>query len=156
MRQAIAKLRHRIEELEAFDPNLIQDRSDPLPKSLQQKTDATLVEILGPDTLDYKRFHIGRLDRAPVIRGGIPLPEIRQGFVRGKAEAISQLQTLIDLFEEKLSEDPESPEERARRGFEGLQLHPEVLRAVEKLYLDRYTKGYGEDTGSFNAAISAI
>ena len=145
MRRAIPKLQRRIEELEAFDPNSIQDRSDPLPKSLQQKSDATLVEILGPDTLDYNRFQIGRLDRAAIIIGGTPLPEVRQGFARGKADAISKLQTLIELFEEKLSEASESPEERARRGFEGLQLHPEVLRAVEKLYLDGHYANAVED-----------
>lgn len=145
MRRAIPKLRRRIEEFEAFDPNMIQHRSEPLPKSLEQKADSTLVEILGSDTLDYQRFHIGSLDRAAILYGGTPLSDVRKGFARGKADAISKLRTLIDLFEERLAEGSESPEERARRGFEGLQLHPEVLRAVEKLYLDGHYANAVED-----------
>ncbi len=145
MRRAIPKLRRRIEELEAFDPTTVRDRSDPLPKSLHQKVDSTLVEILGFDTLDYNRFKVGSLDRAPILYGGTPLSDVRKGFERGKSDAISKLQTLIEVFEEKLEESEESPEERAKRGFEGLRLHPEIHRAVEKLYRNGHYANAVED-----------
>lgn len=145
MRRAITKLHRRIEELEAFNPNVIQDRSDTIPKSLSQKVDATLVEILGADTLDYDRFRVGSLDRAPYNLGGTPLYKIREGFEYGKADAISKLQTLIELFKEKINEGDESLEEKAKRGFEGLHLHPEIQRSVEKLYKDGHYANAIED-----------
>jgi hypothetical protein len=34
--------------------------------------------------------------------GGVPLAEVRRGFEEGKSLAISRLQTLIEMFEERL------------------------------------------------------
>ena len=104
MRIAIPKLRRRIEELATFDPNSITDRSDPRPDAIEKKIDDSLVEILGPDTLDYRRFRVGSLDRGPIIMGGTPIHEARKGYERGKADALSKLQTLIEIFEEKLAD----------------------------------------------------
>lgn len=146
MKRAIPRLLKRIEELELFDPYTLQDRSDPLPESLAQKVDDTLVEILGHDTLDYIRFEVGSLDRGSFMMGGTPLREIRAGFASGKNDAISKLRTLIELFEEKISEDSESSEERARRSFETLQLHPEIFRAVGGLYKDGHYANAIEDS----------
>ena len=71
-----------------------------------------------------------------MVSGGSELHEIRQGFRDGKANAISTLQTLIELFEEKLAESGETSSGRALRNFSGLDLHPEVKRAVEGLFSD--------------------
>ena len=136
MRDAIPKLKRRIEELNSFDPDSINDRSDPRPDSIEQKIDDTLVEILGADTLDYRRFRVSSLDRAPIVGGGIPLQELRKGYGRGKADAISKLQTLVELFEEKLADLGETKTGRALRTFSGLNLHPEIKRAVEGLFSD--------------------
>lgn len=145
MRAAIPKLKRRIEEVNSFDPDSINDRSDPRPDSIEQKIGDTLVEILGADTLDYHRFRVGSLDRAPIVMGGIPLHELRKGYDRGKADAISKLQTLVELFEEKLADLGETKTGRAPRTFSGLDLHPEVKRAVEGLFSDGHYANAVED-----------
>lgn len=145
MRAAIPKLKRRIEELNSFDPASINDRLDPSPNSFERKIDDTLVEILGADTLDYRRFRVGSLDRAPIVVGGVPLHEVREGYRRGKADAISKLQTLIELFEEKLADLGETKAGRAVRSFFGLDLHPEVKRAVEGLFSDGHYANAVED-----------
>lgn len=145
MRAAIPKLRRRIEELSSFNPDTINDRSDPRAHSVEQKIDDTLVEILGPDTLDYRRFQVGSIDRAGFTIGGTPLHEIQDGYRRGKADGLSKLQTLIELFEEKLGDLGETSSGRALRTFSGLDLHPEINRAVEKLFADGHYANAVED-----------
>lgn len=135
MRAAIPRLRMRIEELREIDVNTIQDRSEPRFRSLEQKIDETLVDIFGHDTVEYKRYDVWSLDRASVNYAyGTPLHEIREGYQRGIDQAISNLQTIIDLFEEKLGAAPESPANRARRAFGDLDLHPEIAEAVTNLF----------------------
>lgn len=145
MRRGIPKLKKRLDELYAFDPTTMRDSSDTRPDALQQKIDATLVELLGPDTIDYDRFYVSTLNQAPIMWGGTPLNLIHKGFAEGKQDAISKLETLIQLFEERIGEDPESPAERAKRGLEGLQLHPEILRAVEQLFKNGHYSNAIED-----------
>lgn len=104
MRSAIPKLRRRIEEVSAFDPQTINDRSDPRPEAIARKIDSALVDILGSDTLDYQSSQVGSLDRAGMQFGGTPLDEVREGLARGKVDAISKLTTLIEIFAEKIAD----------------------------------------------------
>lgn len=104
IRVAIPKLKRRIEELNAFDPDSVNDFSDPRPDSLQQKIDGTLVEILGPDTLDYQRYYFRSLYQGAMLMGGTPPSKIRAGYRNGKADALSKLQTLVETLEEKLED----------------------------------------------------
>jgi len=145
MRTAIPKLKRRIEDLNSFDPDAMNEEFDPRAAAIQRKIDDTLVEILGPDTLDYRRFKISYLYDGPVVRGGVKLDTVREGFRSGKADAISKLQTLIERFEEKLGDLGESPSGRALRNFSGLDLHPEIKRAVEGLFSNGYYANAVED-----------
>lgn len=146
MRAATPKLRRRIEELQAIDVSSIRDRNEPRITSIEQKIDDTLVELFGPDSVEYNRYrHAGSLDRASISAYGTPIGEVQRGFAEGIADAVSTFQTIIDLFDEKLQDTAESPSGRAVRAFGDLDLHPEISRAVSKLFRDGHYANAVED-----------
>jgi uncharacterized protein (TIGR02391 family) len=146
MRTAILKLHRRIEELQAVDVNAIQKRGDPALEALEHKIDDALIEIFGNDTVEYNRFHVGSLDTAGYSFGsGTPLHEVREGYQRGIEGAISNLTTIVELFEEKLRDLGESSSGKALRAIADLRLHPEIERAVSKLFEDGHYANAVED-----------
>ena len=146
MRAAIPRLRKRIEELAEIDVNTIQNRGETRFQSLEQKIEETLVDIFGHNTVEHRRYSIWSLDTASVnMMYETPLHEIREGYQRGVDQAIATLQTIIDLFDEKLDAAPESPASRARRAFGELNLHPEIAEAVTKLFEDGHYANAVED-----------
>ena len=143
---ALPKLKRRLEELQAFDPNSVKERSDPRIDVLRKKIDDTLVEIFGNDTADYFRYRVHELDTAGhSYVHPTPLPEVRNGLRRGVSNAIATLTTVVDLFGEKLADLAETPSSRARRAFDSLNLHPEIYRAVAKLFRDGHYAHAVED-----------
>jgi hypothetical protein len=146
MRAAIPKLARRIEELKAVDVNTIQHRSEPRFSALEQKIDDTLVDVFGADTLEYKRYQHINLDTASInYLHETSLHEVHEGYERGMERAVSVLQTIVDLFEEKLQNSGESPRGRAVRAFADLDLHPEIDRATSMLFRDGHYANAVED-----------
>lgn len=146
MKAAIPTLRRRIVELEEMDVNTVQKRGEPRFAALEQKIDSTLVDIFGNDTYEYQRFRIYELDTAYVsMMGGPSLSEVRKGYEQGIARAISNLKTVIELFEEKLGGLTESPNGRALRALGELDFHPEIERAISKLFRDGHYANAVED-----------
>ena len=74
-----------------------------------------------------------------------PLGEVRDGYRRSIQQAISTLKTIIELFREKLQDLGDSPEGRANRAFAELDIHPELARAVGKLFHDGHYANAIED-----------
>lgn len=145
MKKAIPKLKRRMKELEEFDVNTIQERGEPSLEALQQKFDSTLVDIFGNNTVEYYRFSI-YLDTTGVYLMDEPsLYEIREGYKRGIQKAISNLKTIIELFEENVGDLGESPDGRALKAFGALDVHPEIARAVTKLFTDGHYANAVED-----------
>lgn len=89
MHAAIPKLKRRIEDLRALNPESVQERSDPRFQSVVDKIDDTLVEIFGNETVEYQRYRIHSLDTASIQMGGTPMHEVREGYKRGIERAIS-------------------------------------------------------------------
>ena len=146
MKAAIPKLQRRIDELKAIDVSVIQDRGDTRVAALKQKIDDTLVEIFGNDTVDYQRFRVGSLWEGPMIIGHRTTPsEARDGFRRGIDRAISSLNTIIELFSEKLQDLGETTGGRAIRAISEIDLHPEIERSVSKLFSDGHYANAVED-----------
>lgn len=146
MKAAIPKLQRRIAELEAVDVNSIQERGEPRFDALEQKIDTTLVEIFGNDTVEYKRFRIGMLDTASMnYLYETPIHEVRAGYKRGIEQAISNLRTVIELFEEQIGDLGASPAGRALKALGELELHPEIERAAGKLFRDGHYANAVED-----------
>jgi len=146
MRSALPRLRKRIEELRAVDVNTIQVRWAPSIEALQQKVNSTLSDIFGPETVEYREFGDVRLDRAPInLMYDDSLHEIREGLSRGIEATISSLEAIISLFQEKLGYEDMDAADRARRAFSSLELHPEIARAVTKLFEDGHYANAVED-----------
>lgn len=146
MQIAIPKLLRRIKELEEMDIDTIQDRYDPRFESLEQKTDSTLVDIFGHNTIEYRRFSINTLDTASLnMYDETSLYEVREGYKHGIEQAISNLKTIIELFKENIDDLGESPEGRALKAFDELNIHPEINQAVSRLFKDGHYANAVED-----------
>jgi uncharacterized protein (TIGR02391 family) len=146
MKSAIPKLRRRIAELQEVDLNLIQRRDEARFEALEQKIDSTLVDILGNDTAEYQRFRVGMLDTAPLSYvHETPLYEVREGYKDGIELAISNLTTLLELFEERIGDLRETTAGRALKAFGELEIQPEIERAVGKLFRDGHYANAVED-----------
>jgi len=146
MKTAIPKLQRRIAELEAVDVGTIQERGDPECTALKKKIDSTLADIFGNDTAEYNRFRVSMLCQASIILGRkTPLHEIREGYRQGIKQAILNLRTLIDLFQENISGLGESSTGKALKALGELELHPEIERAIGKLFRDGHYANAVED-----------
>lgn len=145
MRAAIPKIRRRIAELEEFDPSSIRERGDPRLKTLQTKLDDTITEIFGSDTIEAHRFRTFSFDGAGIAFGGVPISEVIQSIHKSKARELANLNTIIELFNEKISDSGDSPVGRAIRAFADLDLHPEIERAAGQLFHDGHYANAVED-----------
>ena len=146
MQAAIPRLRKRVEELMAIDVETIQERGEIRFQALLHRIDDTLVETFGSDTIEYDRYRVWMFDTPSIISGHpTPIQEVRIEYKRGIDGAIAKLQTVIDMFEEKLDAEPESPVSRTRRAFGELDLHPEIAHAVTKLFQDGHYANAVED-----------
>ena len=146
MRAAIPVLEKRIAELDAVDVDTIQKRGESRFDALEQKYDASLVDIFGADTIEYRRYQLFALDRASLnVFHEMPLHEIRDGYRQGIEDAISNLRTIKELFQEKLDGLGESPELKAVRAFGDLDLHPQIGQASATLYRDCHYANAIED-----------
>ena len=106
MRAAIARFKRRLAELADFDPNTVQDRSDPKVRKLEVAIDEALSEAFGHRTPEYSRYSAAtNLDTAIIIMGRrAPPNEIVEGLIRGKERAVALLESAIQFFEEKLAD----------------------------------------------------
>lgn len=146
MKAAIPKLRRRIAELQEVDVNTVQERGEARFDALEQKIDSTLVDIFGNDTVEYQRFGIGMLDTAPInYMYETPLHEVREGYKRGIEQAISNLATMLELFEEKIGDWGETSAGRALKALGELAIHPEIERAIGKLFQNGHYANAVED-----------
>jgi uncharacterized protein (TIGR02391 family) len=139
MRDAIPKLKRRIADLEAFDPQTIRQRFDPQVEALDTKLEDTVASIFGTDTVEYDRFQTRGLDTAG-LSFGTPIPhrDVLAGLARGKERQLANLRTIIDLFEEKLADAQDDPTGRAKRAFGDIDLHPKIAKECAALFQDGY------------------
>ena len=160
IRKAVPLIERRIAELKATNLDaLTEDDGNNTLNSLAQKTNATLREIFGPDTIEFRECEIGSLLGYSVIGatwgdddGGFSdtirgrLPEIKKA-VRG---AISSLETAREILKERIAPDDPASGNRVLRAYEGLELHPEIARAASKRYQD------GNYADAVEAAVKAL
>lgn len=146
MRAALPKIARRIEELEKFDVNGINQRFDPQVQALEHKYDDTLVEVFGKDTVEYQRYRMHDFDTAPLVMGEPqPIHVVREGLTRGITRALSNLTTIRELFEEKIGDLETSSDGRALISLDSVDLHPQIRDAVYKLFKDGYYANAVED-----------
>jgi len=120
----------------------MRDRSDPRIQQLEMGIETTLVDVFGADTLDYQRYSLAaKIDRARQYVGPTPPHEVLEGLRRGKEDAQGLLSQAVRQLEEAIGDSSESPDPRAGRAFEQLDLHPEIARGASALFQGgRYTE----------------
>lgn len=110
MRMAVAKLRQRITELERFDPNRIESRSEDSIVALAEGIEGTLIDVFGADSLEYARYGAAKnIDTAPFLLNGTPIALVRHGLEQGRAMAISLLAEAIAALEAGIGGSNPSP-----------------------------------------------
>jgi Protein of unknown function (Hypoth_ymh) len=138
MTAAIPNLQRRLAELQGVDLTSIRERGAPQMKALQQKLDDTLVDIFGNESLEYSKYRVSSLDAGSMVMRmdghGPSTQEIQAGYRRGVNRVISTVETIIELFQEKLDDSGETADGRALRTLENLDLHPEIADASNALF----------------------
>lgn len=106
IKAAIPKLTRRISELEAVKierwDKTVQNNLD----SLQSKVDETLVDVFGPDTLEYNRYRVLAFyfKVSLNIMSETPPHEWIEGYQEAISEAVMKLQTAMEMLQEKLED----------------------------------------------------
>jgi predicted nucleotide-binding protein len=113
MTRGITRLGKRIADLEAFDPQSVQERWPPEVKALEASIEETLAAIFGHGTVDYNRYEsAATLDNGPVVLSSFDPLEARadaqQYLADGKRQAILLLQQAIRGLEERITDQRES------------------------------------------------
>jgi predicted nucleotide-binding protein len=106
MKSGVRRLQKRLDDLEAFDPLSIQERSAPEIRALEKAIDETLTAVYGHNTVEYNRYRSAtRLDNGPYIIGKRHSPhEVQQYLTDGKKASILTLQQAIRGLEEEIAE----------------------------------------------------
>lgn len=108
---AIKKIDRRIEELKGFDIDSLQTRWDPSVDALVSKTNSTLQEVLGVDTVEYNEYSISSLDTLPIMIGSdYSMGGVRDGYKEGFKSAVFSLTALREILEERLEDMPHKVE----------------------------------------------
>jgi len=141
MRAAIPRLQRRIAELQAIDVSTIREVGEIRFNTLKHKTNSTLADIFGFESIEYRRFSINTLDPSP----NLSISAIQEGYKRNLDQAISDLDTIKVLFEERIGEFRGSPAGRALDAYNQLEIRPEIERAVERLFRDGHYANAVED-----------
>ncbi len=157
MEVAIPKIERRIADLEGFDVNSVNDRSDARIDALEKSLDALLVSIFGAGTVEYDRYHwqVTRLDTASInMMHQTPIHEVREGLQRGISTAKAHLETIKKGFLEELGDAGLTSAGKTLKAYEGLELHSEIERAVGNLYRDgHYANAVEDATKALNALV---
>jgi hypothetical protein len=106
IRSAIRKLRRRLEDVEAFDPQIVTRQFDPQVTGLETSLRETLADVFGRNSRSYRNYQLAAsLDTAGVNLNGTPLHRVIEGLAHGKERSITLLKGAIRFFEEKMSDD---------------------------------------------------
>jgi uncharacterized protein (TIGR02391 family) len=157
MELAIPKLDRRIADLDAFDVNSVNDRSDPRIDALAKQLDGLLVSIFGAGTVEYKRYRweVTQLDTASHnMLYPTPLQEVRNGLQQGMAAAKAHLEAIKAGFFEELGDAGHTGAAKTLKAYEGLELHPAIERAAGKLFHDgHYANAVEDSVKALNALV---
>src|SRR5437764_2642861 len=151
IRAAINRFKGLIGDLEGFEPQSVQARSDPRIKVLEVSIDEALMGTFGHRTPQYMLYRPATaIDTARHNYAyAVPLPEIIQGLIRGKDRAIALLEQAVRSVETKLADLGELAADdagaKALRAYNGLDLHPVIARAASDLYRNAHYANAIED-----------
>lgn len=113
MERGIVRLQKRLQMVEAFDPNTL-DQRDPhsTVRPIQAEIEAALTETFGHGTIEYNRYKAAAHLNWPIVMGGgIPHREKVEYVAKDQQRSIQLLTAAIALLEERLSIAEEKEEE---------------------------------------------
>jgi uncharacterized protein (TIGR02391 family) len=149
IKSGITKIDRRLRELEQLAQSSQVQMLEHEADALWKKIDQTLSDIFGIDTEEYRRYRVHPLYSSGVINLGrsykVPDYEHVQRYHEGIASAIARLKTVTFMLKERLEDMGDSPEGKARRAIESLDLHREIERAVGQLYRNGHYANAIED-----------
>ncbi len=131
---AIARLRRRLEEVQALNPGRVQYEGQEV-RNVEQNISNTILEVFGPNSPEY-RAH----EHHQIWHGGMHVnmsdDYIQQCFADGIPQTATMLEGLIRRLGERRAEMGEDASTRVRAAFEGLDLHLRIAGACVELYRD--------------------
>lgn len=154
IRAAVPLIERRIGELKAINVDTLSEEDGPnVVNSAAQKVDATLLEVFGPDTIEYNNYRVETFrTRHMIFVSGMDLsfradkPNVKKSI----ASTIASLETLRDILNERLGPDDVAGPNRILRAYGGLDLQSEIARAASKRYQD------GHYADAVEAAVKAL
>jgi uncharacterized protein (TIGR02391 family) len=117
-------------------------------QSAMQKINDTLMQVFGHDSIEYnKTYKIRSLYSGGIIVMGRAKPDYEyvSEYHDGIKDAVATLNTAVEMLEERLEDIGASPEAKARRAIDGLELHTEIERAAGQLYRNGHYANAIED-----------
>jgi hypothetical protein len=106
IRGAVRKIRRRLADVEAFEPQKVTKQFDPEVTALQISIRELLADVFGSNSRSYRSYQsAGELDTAGVNINGTPLHRVIEGLVHGKDRSITLLKSAIRFFDEKMLDD---------------------------------------------------
>lgn len=112
LESALRTIDRRIADLSSFDVSKIQERWDARVQALETKVKASLADIFGEATPEYRRHSIGMLDNLPIsmVPGHGYSPQRIQASVKeGIDGAVVSLSSLRDLLSERIGDATDLP-----------------------------------------------
>jgi len=134
--QGIRKLRRRIEEVNALDPQRVR-YDDQARLNAEQVIRNTILEIFGPNSPEYRAHQYHRIWHETGswnARGGGP--DYQQFFADGIPQTVKMLEGLVKTLDEKRADLGHDTTTRVRAAFQGLDLHPRIGAVCADLYRD--------------------
>jgi predicted nucleotide-binding protein len=112
MRQGIQRLKRRIADVEAFDPQSIQTHDDTSKaEALEASVKGTLEQTFGPDTAHFKRYQGAASFHWPVNMGHqTPIHEIRESLRRCRGRSLDLLNQAVSFLNEELEANARTPQ----------------------------------------------
>ena len=139
---SIPKLEKRLGELDQVQIARWDESVRNLLDGLQKKVEGTLIEVFGPDTLEYKRYQVPQFFHSVrMSMGGTSDRNYVEGYQNAVARAAATLRAAIESLQEQLEDMGETLGGRAARTMEGLDLHPAIRDAA----LERHRDGHYAD-----------
>lgn len=106
MRLGISRLEKRLEEVHAFDPKTIRQRSDPSIAKIRASVDDALVRTFGNESIEYQRYSAAAsfLTGPIYINQETPLNVIWDALSTSKDKSVALLEQAIESLRERLGE----------------------------------------------------
>jgi uncharacterized protein (TIGR02391 family) len=150
MSQSLPRLKRRLAELESFSVSDGKEVVRATAKALHQKYEDTLIDVFGPNTIEYERYKMlefyvysGALMMGRPHSNRTPAEEV-EPYRRGVELGAANLRNIIEIFEEKVVDDGGAPMTSVR-ALDSLHLHPNIADAVLDLFKGEHYANAIED-----------